>query len=358
VKDLALDNEMRVKVIRAAMQKAPWTTTGDEDLETARERLSITVPTAAGNLRCWPSVPKGLSLEAARLLESEAGPDAEEVDYPVGARDHVVVAVPVSCLSSVAGDLVAARPTWQAMVAKLGTVATQSAQLWCTRPLRAQRTRRGRPPAAYLVGGYVEPFDTWADMSHLLSSEQHDPRAGVVALAYLCNTLPDPQDMDADQDAEADDLVRRNVRQFIVNDSAAFWTNAARAVDGEGSGADGRDLSEFDWDALAFRNGSGDLSDEAEQLELLVAHYVRANVRPTDRYVQSLPSTVRYRLRPDRSGFPNVYLAGDWTYCGLNSGCIEAAVTSGMIAARAISPRLDVRIPGWPYRRDSERSPR
>jgi predicted NAD/FAD-dependent oxidoreductase len=36
-------------------------------------------------------------------------------------------------------------------------------------------------------------------------------------------------------------------------------------------------------------------------------------------------------------------IAGDWTECGFNEGCIEAAVMSGMLAAHAISgkPALD-----------------
>ena len=38
-----------------------------------------------------------------------------------------------------------------------------------------------------------------------------------------------------------------------------------------------------------------------------------------------------------RSGFKNLFLAGDWTLNGLNYGCVEAAVMSGMQAARAIT---------------------
>jgi uncharacterized protein with NAD-binding domain and iron-sulfur cluster len=55
--------------------------------------------------------------------------------------------------------------------------------------------------------------------------------------------------------------------------------------------------------------------------------------------VQATPGTDRYRLRPDRSGFANLALAGDWTDCGLNAGCIEAAVVSGLEAANAVLGR-------------------
>ena len=32
----------------------------------------------------------------------------------------------------------------------------------------------------------------------------------------------------------------------------------------------------------------------------------------------------------------NMTIAGDWTECGFNEGCIEAAVMSGMLASHAI----------------------
>lgn len=68
--------------------------------------------------------------------------------------------------------------------------------------------------------------------------------------------------------------------------------------------------------------------------------YWRANIDPSDLYVQSLPGTGRYRLHPGDSGFANLVVAGDWTDCGLNAGCVEAAVRSGQLAADAVRERL------------------
>ena len=71
--------------------------------------------------------------------------------------------------------------------------------------------------------------------------------------------------------------------------------------------------------------------------------YWTANTDPSDRYVQSLPGTGAYQLRPDHSGYGNLVLAGDWTDCGINAGCIEAAVVSGLQAANELlgRPRWD-----------------
>jgi uncharacterized protein with NAD-binding domain and iron-sulfur cluster len=68
----------------------------------------------------------------------------------------------------------------------------------------------------------------------------------------------------------------------------------------------------------------------------LRGQYVRANLDPSDRYVQSLPGSGRHRLAPGHTGFDNLMVAGDWTACGLDAGCVEAATRSGVLAARAI----------------------
>jgi len=79
-----------------------------------------------------------------------------------------------------------------------------------------------------------------------------------------------------------------------------------------------------------------------------VSKYVRVNAVGSERYVLSLPGTSRYRIAPDDTGFRNLYAVGDWTRCTLNAGCVEAAVISGMIAARAITGQR-VHIVGHPH---------
>ncbi len=71
----------------------------------------------------------------------------------------------------------------------------------------------------------------------------------------------------------------------------------------------------------------------------MATQHVSVNIDPSDRYVQSVPGSDQYRLRPDESGYDNLVLAGDWTDCGMNAGCIEAAVMSGLEAANALLGR-------------------
>ena len=92
----------------------------------------------------------------------------------------------------------------------------------------------------------------------------------------------------------------------------------------------------------------------------VASRYTRANVHGSDRYTPNFAGTSQYRLPPGDSGFSNLTLAGDWTDNGLNCGCIEAAVMSGLQAARALgAPLAD--IPGetdeWLQRLTHDLSP-
>lgn len=71
--------------------------------------------------------------------------------------------------------------------------------------------------------------------------------------------------------------------------------------------------------------------------------YWSANVNPSDRYCLTVPGSVKYRISPLDNNYDNFTVVGDWTDCGFNQGCVEAAVMSGRLGAHAISglPWLD-----------------
>jgi hypothetical protein len=175
----------------------------------------------------------------------------------------------------------------------------------------------------------VEPFDTWADMSHLIPEESwRDPVKGI---AYFCSVLPDdaPDRVVSERSLrEQRELVRGNAVRFLDHDIRALWPQAMQGGGG------------FRWDLLAAdedrerRNGSRRSGPARFETQ-----FWTANINPNDRYVQSLPGTPRYRISPLDMAFDNLTVAGDWTASGLDSGCIESAVMSGMLAAHAISGR-------------------
>ncbi len=247
-------------------------------------------------------------------------PDAETVELRRGVDfDDVVFAIPPAMARHVSGELMADSARWRAMVEGLGTVATQALQIW----LAPDEPSLGWDAPGATMSGYVEPFDTWASMPQLIPAEGWPEDETPGTLAYFCNTLatPEPTDRgDATQPARAHAEVREHAEWFVRDHIGHLLPGT---VDDEGA---------FRWDLLS---GAGDRDGPAR----LDAQYWRANIDPSDRYVQSLPGTDRLRLRADDSGYANLFLAGDWTDNGLNAGCIEAAVLSGLQAANAVMGR-------------------
>ena len=167
------------------------------------------------------------------------------------------------------------------------------------------------------MSAFAKPFDTWASMSHLVDIESWPDELRPATVAYFCSTHPAANGSAADAAA----ATRRMAIDFLECESRHFWPGAQDAATGG-----------FDWRLLA-----GD--DGATGPARFDAQYWTANTSPSDRYVQSLPGTDRHRLRPDASGYGNLVLAGDWTDCGINAGCIEAAAISGLQAANALLGR-------------------
>ena len=71
--------------------------------------------------------------------------------------------------------------------------------------------------------------------------------------------------------------------------------------------------------------------------EGLSGQHLRVDMRGSERCVLSTPASVLHRLAPDESGFDTLWLAGDWTRCGLDAGCVAAATIPGRAAASALS---------------------
>jgi uncharacterized protein with NAD-binding domain and iron-sulfur cluster len=291
------------------------------------------------DLPCWPAGPAFAQLVGGAELEAlgvdfETQSDRRACDRKslrVGADfDFVVLAVGLGVVRSVCGSILERDQRYRDMVERVKSVPTQAFQLWLDKDL----WELGGGSRPINLSGYVEPFDTLADMTHLIPRE--DWAKPPKLLAYFCNVLRDtaePQDRHYDS-AEFLARERLRVRQhcidFLNRDASVLWPRAAT----QGG---------FDWSALS--------SDaELQGSSRFSSQYWTANVRPSDRYSQALPGTTRFRISPLDRSYDNLTLAGDWTNCSLNMGCVEAAVMSGMLAAHALSgsPALE-RIVGYDH---------
>jgi uncharacterized protein with NAD-binding domain and iron-sulfur cluster len=291
---------------------------------------------------CWPSEPRYDQLDphaVAQLQQLKAtpgqyvnfesawsswGPAHEtEVSLQRGVDyDQVVLGISIGALREVCRELIAASPFWKHMVDTVKTVRTQAFQLW----LSATLAELWSLPSS-VVGTYEPPLDTWADMSHLIAHEGWE--AGEVnTIAYFCGVLADGADGDPPWYSTPQFALDRREEAFAAMTYFAthylgpMWSRNPAAPN-------------FAWPLLVDRSG-------ANGEQRLRAQYWTANIDPSERYVLSVPGSLDARLpHPNLpapgTGFDNLYVAGDWTRNGINAGCVEAAVMSGLMASRALS---------------------
>lgn len=263
-------------------------------------------------IQVWPSEPRWDQV-AKEDCERVAGHDLEREHNPLNRKPHplelgcdfdaVVLGIPVKALDPICSELPTDSPMRRA-IASACVVSTQALQLWLTKPAPDVGLA---PHAGAVSGGDHPPFDTYADMSHVVSREDWDPSLGV-QIAYFCGVLADAAGDHKDprrRQEHAESVVATSSQEFLDRPGH----EKLRA-------------------ALANRDGrpGGTLADQ----------YKRANVAPGERYTLSPPRTIDKRLAPGGSGFANLAVAGDWTKTAINAGCVEAAVESGELAAQAI----------------------
>jgi uncharacterized protein with NAD-binding domain and iron-sulfur cluster len=278
--------------------------------------------TDANNLPCWPNEPLFDQLSDGDDVRSALQTNPFGLECPSWLSrfelpevslerdrdfDDVILGISAGGLAEITQRLAERSKPWRCMLANVTTVATQAFQLWFEQPLGKLGWNTDEFPNP-IVTGLKEPIDTWIDMTHALRNEDSGRRP-VKALAYFCGPYFGPHEHDP---VQATAHVRKQGGAFVQRDLPVVW--------------DGPNLVT----SLVAPVGSTD----AQRLD---AQHWRANVTGTERYVQSTPGSISHRLPSDNSGFTNLALAGDWTLNGMNVGCAESAIMSGMQAARAVT---------------------
>jgi uncharacterized protein with NAD-binding domain and iron-sulfur cluster len=283
-------------------------------------------------LPCWPAEPRWEQIKGGGEMSKhpeehdfESAWCLDEVGPPVELEygthfDLVILGISIGALPDVAPLLIEASPRWKAMIDWTKTVATQSLQLWLTPTL----SDLGWAAGSTVLTSYAEPFDSWGEMSHLIVREGWEAPDVPRSIEYFCGVLADvvPRPLFTDPSFPASQAagVKANAIHWLDENTRPLWPDACAPAP-----SNGLDYSKlFD---PKNRLGKARLDEQ----------FWRANIDPTERYVLSVPGSVSKRLPPGDSDFANLYLAGDWTKTTLNGGCAEAAIESGVLAARAIT---------------------
>jgi uncharacterized protein with NAD-binding domain and iron-sulfur cluster len=280
-------------------------------------------------LPCWPLEPRWEQLvDGDRLRDAHADfewPSAElrAAERPLVLElgrdfDDVVLGISIAALPPICGELIAAHPAWATAIEKVETVRTQALQVWLTATSAELRFPvAGRPICGWRYDD-ESPLNVWGEFTELIAMEHWPPHSTPRSLGYFCSTMPDyPDDPFPDQ-AAANARVRENALELLRRGLPILLPGVLDAA------------GEFRWDLL-FDASAAVGSDRLD------AQWIRGNVLATERYVLSVAGSSRHRLPVhDPAGPPNLYLAGDWTQCTINAGCMEAATISGMLCANAL----------------------
>jgi uncharacterized protein with NAD-binding domain and iron-sulfur cluster len=283
-----------------------------------------------GGLPSWPAQPDYTQLDDGDRLQRE-GWDFEsfwdrrktrtKTIRVVEDFDFVVLCIGVGAIPYTCREILARDSRWRTMVQQVKTVATQAFQIW----LREDMTSLGWTLPTATISAFAQPFDTWADMAQTLPQETwRTPRA----VAYFCSVLPEPaappNPLDIQYPQRRRDDAKRNAIAFLNRDIAHLWPRAVRRS------------GEFRWDLLVDPAEHVPPGPDADASRF-DSQYWTVNVNPSDRYTIAPPGSLHHRISPLDNTYDNLTICGDWTDCGFNEGCVEAAVMSGRLAAHAIA---------------------
>jgi uncharacterized protein with NAD-binding domain and iron-sulfur cluster len=283
-------------------------------------------------LPSWPSEPDWNQIKDGQRIKKELEEKKTDLesawcDYHVeeffleseNDFDQIVLGIPPDALRTIAKPLMEVKPQFSDMVLGTPTIETGAVQLWTTPTLRSF----GWTQASSILTGEESPFDTYADMTHLLPREGWGGATVPQMNAYFCGVLPRSPDTAPLENKEYPQQRVDEVRELAVR---SYETQCTRYWPKGKNGERGTMEWKYLYDESPHTMGEARMDSQ----------YWRANVSPSERYTQTFPGFHKTRLASNDSGFSNLVLAGDWTRNGLNMGCVESAVMSGMQASRAL----------------------
>jgi uncharacterized protein with NAD-binding domain and iron-sulfur cluster len=289
-------------------------------------------------LVCWPSEPIWEQIENGEAIKaSGANLENHWNTWPAAGQqvlegdvdfDRVVLGISLGGFKplnaeepSLAQELIDALPAWKQMTEAFPLVPSVGLQLWLDRDLKGMGWPLGKPA----MDAWASPHNVWTDMTQVLAHEGWEGPNAPRSLQYLCGVfnseLYRAPASRTDTQARAQEQAYKQTVDQLNQYAGTIWPEAVQCGATEGG---------FDWSVL----------HAPQQLvgpKRLDSQYLRANVDPNDCCECSAKDTSRFRMGATDSGVTNLVLTGGWVRTGINSTCVEAAVMSGMAAARAIS---------------------
>jgi uncharacterized protein with NAD-binding domain and iron-sulfur cluster len=163
------------------------------------------------DLACWPNNPAYDQLvEGEELRRRDVNlesfyaiwEDVETSTLRVGEHfDDVVFGISLASIPYLCAELLNCDEKWRTMVKNVETTRTMAFQAWLNKDLKELGWNDPSP----LMDAYVEPMDTWADMSELIGREAYPQSLNVRNISYFCGPMaggvPPQSETDTPQEA-------------------------------------------------------------------------------------------------------------------------------------------------------------
>lgn len=283
-------------------------------------------------LPSWPSEPlyeqlcdpdKLRSVDLESYYSGDAG--LRTVTLEAGRDfDTLLLGTPVQCLPFLCKDLARWNRPWRRMITGVKAVQTLSFQIWLSR----STTQLGwKGPAEPLLSLYVQPLNTWSDMSQVLARETWPAELQPRSVQYYTGAQPGPDSPPLPArghrnfPVQMKDRAKEAAQSFLKENCTTLLPNAAPLGAGPA----------IDWNLLVSLQSSPSGPARFD------TQYWRSNCEPHERCTLALPGTGRFRLKAGETGYTNLVITGDWIDNGLHVACLEGAVMGGIYAARAIA---------------------
>lgn len=257
----------------------------------------------------------GRDFEADQKGEPGAGDIPRRLELGVDF-DRAIIGISLGGLKQVCETFPARLPrsNWGPMFNAVTITRTCAMQLWLTRTM----DDLGSKGSDRTLAGADQPYSAWSDMTHLLSRETWQGDRLPRSVAYFCGQIQGPENGKA-----ADRKAFGLAIQWLTDNSRLYWPRATSPT------------SPYGLDPSLLHDPEPQAGGDP-----LTRQFIRANCNPSDLYVQSPKNSVYTRMDAQQSGLTNLFLAGDWTLNGINSGCAESAARSGWRCALAVAGTL------------------
>ena len=123
-----------------------------------------------------------------------------------------MLGIPVGALPDICGELMARDERFRRGIESAVTVRTQA---FSSGPIATPRTSAGAFDENSVTGCYVEPLDTYCDMTHLLRASPGCRATGRARSTHFCGVLDDRAGETAEQ---ATARAKENAIEFVERD--------------------------------------------------------------------------------------------------------------------------------------------